>query len=164
MMVLKTVGLFVVTALPNHRMLFALSVAAKRRSGLVCSFPRPSVLAAFSWLLTLHPKPPAACTPPTGRLHYVAWLALGVDDIRPTLWDVTWCRDLTHWNECHHVRATFCLAPSPPQEAPMKNENVSDHARRQPASSGDLIEIMFAREDGVPIDRVAVAERIDSRR
>src|SRR5258708_38240869 len=44
----------------------------------------------------------------------------------------------------------------------MTNENrfLTTHVGSLPRPD-DLIEIMFAREDGVPIDRVAVAERIE---
>jgi hypothetical protein len=44
----------------------------------------------------------------------------------------------------------------------MKNENpfLTTHVGSLPRPD-DLIEIMYAREDGVPIDRVAVAERIE---
>jgi methionine synthase II (cobalamin-independent) len=44
----------------------------------------------------------------------------------------------------------------------MKSENrfLTTHVGSLPRPD-DLIEIMFAREDGVPIDRVALAERIE---
>src|SRR5882757_1109590 len=52
--------------------------------------------------------------------------------------------------------------PGRPQEVPVKSENrfLTTHVGSLPRPD-DLIEIMFAREDGVPIDRVALAERIE---
>ncbi len=91
MMVLKTVGLFVVTALAEIIGCYLPYLWLQKGRSAWLLVPAAISLAAFSWLLTLHPEAAGRVYAAYGGVYItvaLAWL-WRVDDIRPTLWDVT---------------------------------------------------------------------------
>jgi small multidrug resistance family-3 protein len=83
---LKTVALFIVTALAE-----ILGCYLPYRNGsILLLIPAAISLALFAWLLTLHPTPAGRIYAAYGGVYIcvaVAWLWF-VDGIRPTVWDI----------------------------------------------------------------------------
>lgn len=87
---LKTVGLFVVTALAEIVGCYLpyLWLREGKSAGLL--LPAALSLAAFAWLLSLHPTAAGRVYAAYGGVYIfvaILWLWL-VDSVRPTLWDL----------------------------------------------------------------------------
>jgi len=87
---IKTVALFVVTALAEIIGCYLPYLWLKQSGSIWLLFPAAVSLAVFAWLLTLHPAAAGRVYAAYGGV-YVA-VALGwlwaVDGIRPSVWDV----------------------------------------------------------------------------
>ena len=91
MMVLRTVGLFVITALAEIIGCYLPYLWLQKDRSAWLLVPAAISLAIFSWLLTLHPEAAGRVYAAYGGVYItvaLAWL-WQVDDIRPTVWDVT---------------------------------------------------------------------------
>jgi len=90
MIVLKTVGLFVVTAVAEIVGCYLPYLWLRDRAGAWVLMPAALSLVAFVWLLSLHPAEAGRTYAAYGSV-YVA-VALGwlwaVDGVRPDRWDV----------------------------------------------------------------------------
>lgn len=89
MLVAKTVGLFIATALAEIIGCYLPYLWLKKGAPVWLLFPAAISLALFAWLLTLHPTAAGRVYAAYGGV-YVA-VALGwlwaVDGIRPSIWD-----------------------------------------------------------------------------
>lgn len=87
---LSTAGLFAVTALMEITGCFLPALWLQQRAGAWVLLPAAAALAAFVWLLTLHPAASGRVYAAYGGVYVataVVWLWL-VDGIRPSAWDL----------------------------------------------------------------------------
>lgn len=87
---LKTLGLFIVTALCEIGGCHLPYVWLKQQGSAWLLLPAAALLAAFAWLLTLHPDASGRIYAAYGGVYVavaILWL-WGVDGIRPTHWDL----------------------------------------------------------------------------
>jgi small multidrug resistance family-3 protein len=90
MLVLKTFGLFVLTALAEIIGCYLPYLWLKKSGPVWFLVPAALSLALFAWLLTLHPNAAGRVYAAYGGVYIavaLAWL-WAVDGIRPTTWDV----------------------------------------------------------------------------
>ncbi len=86
----KTVALFVVTALAEIVGCYLPYLWLRDRAGVWVLVPAGLALAAFAWLLTLHPEAAGRTYAAYGGVYVavaLCWL-WAVDGIRPDRWDV----------------------------------------------------------------------------
>ena len=89
MLILKTFGLFVVTAIAEIVGCYLPYLWLKRNGSPWLLIPAAASLALFAWLLTLHPTAAGRVYAAYGGVYVavaIAWLWL-VDGNRPTAWD-----------------------------------------------------------------------------
>lgn len=87
---LKTVALFVATAIAEIVGCYLPWLWLKQNGSILLLIPAALSLALFAWLLTLHPTAAGRTYAAYGGVYIcvaVAWLWL-VDGIRPTVWDI----------------------------------------------------------------------------
>lgn len=109
MIELKTVGLFVVTALAEIVGCYLPYLWLKKDGSPWLLMPAATCLALFVWLLTLHPTAAGRVYAAYGGVYVavaIAWL-WAVDSIRPTAWD--WIGSLV----CVAGMAIIMFAPRP---------------------------------------------------
>lgn len=90
MLVLKTLSLFVATALAEIIGCYLPYLWLKKGGSILLLLPAAASLAAFAWLLSLHPTAAGRVYAAYGGVYIavaLGWLWL-VDGIRPTHWDV----------------------------------------------------------------------------
>jgi small multidrug resistance family-3 protein len=90
MLVAKTFALFVVTALAEIIGCYLPYLWFKKNASAWVLLPAAISLAAFAWLLTLHPNAAGRVYAAYGGVYIgvaLAWLWL-IDGIRPTVWDL----------------------------------------------------------------------------
>jgi small multidrug resistance family-3 protein len=89
--VAKTLGLFVVTALAEIVGCYLPYLWLKKGGSVWLLIPAAISLTVFSWLLTLHPEAAGRVYAGYGGVYItiaLLWL-WQVDGIRPTVWDIT---------------------------------------------------------------------------
>jgi small multidrug resistance family-3 protein len=89
MLFLKTLGLFVLTALAEIVGCYLPYLWLKKQGSVWLLLPAALSLAVFAWLLSLHPTAAGRVYAAYGGVYIsvaILWLWL-VDSIRPTLWD-----------------------------------------------------------------------------
>lgn len=88
---LKTVALFLLTALTEIAGCYLPWLWLRQGKSAWLLLPAATSLALFAWLLTLHPAAAGRVYAAYGGVYiFVAILWLwSVDGIRPTLWDIT---------------------------------------------------------------------------
>lgn len=87
---IKTVGLFVLTALAEIVGCYFPYLWLKEGKSVWLLLPALLSLALFAWLLTLHPTAAGRTYAAYGGVYIavaIAWLWL-VDGVRPTTWDI----------------------------------------------------------------------------
>ncbi len=87
---LKTVGLFLITALAEITGCYLPYLWLREGKPIWLLIPGALSLAAFAWLLSLHPTAAGRVYAAYGGVYIFAailWL-WAVDGIRPTLWDI----------------------------------------------------------------------------
>ncbi|MGB3386014.1 MAG: YnfA family protein [Marinomonas sp.] len=87
---LKTVGLFMVTALAEIIGCYLPYLWLREGKSIWLLLPAALSLIAFAWLLTLHPSAAGRVYAAYGGVYIftaILWL-WAVDDIRPTAWDL----------------------------------------------------------------------------
>jgi small multidrug resistance family-3 protein len=90
MLAAKTFGLFVITALAEIIGCYLPYLWLKKGASAWVLLPAALSLAAFAWLLTLHPNAAGRIYAAYGGVYIsvaLGWLWL-VDGIRPSAWDV----------------------------------------------------------------------------
>ena len=90
MLILKTLGLFILTAVAEIVGCYLPYVWLKRGGSVWLLVPAIASLALFSWLLTLHPTAAGRVYAAYGGVYVavaVLWLWI-VDGNRPTSWDL----------------------------------------------------------------------------
>jgi small multidrug resistance family-3 protein len=90
MLVAKTFGLFALTALAEIIGCYLPYLWLKTGAPAWVLLPAALSLAAFAWLLTLHPNAAGRVYAAYGGVYIgvaLAWL-WAVDGIRPTMWDI----------------------------------------------------------------------------
>ena len=90
MLELKTLGLFVLTAIAEIVGCYLPYLWRTRGAPVWLLFPAAAALALFVWLLSLHPTAAGRVYAAYGGVYVataIAWL-WAVDGMRPTLWDV----------------------------------------------------------------------------
>ena len=87
---LKTIALFLVTAVAEIVGCYLPYLWLKQDKSILLLIPAALSLTVFAWLLTLHPTPAGRVYAAYGGVYiFVAILWLwGVDGIQPTLWDI----------------------------------------------------------------------------
>lgn len=86
---LKTVALFVVTAIAEIVGCYLPYLWLRQTGSVWLLLPAAASLAVFAWLLTLHPEASGRVYAAYGGIYVavaIAWLWL-VDGIKPTSWD-----------------------------------------------------------------------------
>tara|TARA_B100002049_G_C15898528_1_gene298906 strand:- start:192 stop:524 length:333 start_codon:yes stop_codon:yes gene_type:complete len=86
---LKTVALFIVTALAEIVGCYLSYLWLREHKSIWLLLPAALSLAAFAWLLSLHPTAAGRVYAAYGGVYIfmaILWLWL-IDGIRPTLWD-----------------------------------------------------------------------------
>lgn len=87
---LKTIALFMVTALAEIIGCYWVYLCLRQDKTLWLLLPAGLSLAAFAWLLTLHPTAAGRVYAAYGGVYIfmaIVWLWL-IDGIRPTTWDL----------------------------------------------------------------------------
>lgn len=87
---LKTVGLFIITALAEIIGCYLPYLWLRQEKSIWLLVPAAFCLAAFAWLLTLHPTAAGRVYAAYGGVYVfmaIMWLWL-VEGIRPTTWDL----------------------------------------------------------------------------
>ena len=87
---LRTLALFVLTAIAEIAGCYLASLWLTQRRSAWLLVPAASSLAAFAWLLTLHPQAAGRVYAAYGGVYIgvaIMWLWL-IDSIRPTGWDL----------------------------------------------------------------------------
>ncbi len=87
---IRTVGLFIITALAEIVGCYLVYVWLRESKPIWLLFPATLSLAAFAWLLTLHPTAAGRVYAAYGGVYIfmaIIWL-WAVDGIRPTMWDI----------------------------------------------------------------------------
>lgn len=90
MLILKTLGLFVITAIAEIVGCYLPYLWLKRNGSAWLLVPALASLALFAWLLTLHPTAAGRVYAAYGGVYVavaILWLWL-VDGNRPTSWDL----------------------------------------------------------------------------
>lgn len=90
MLMLKTFGLFVITAIAEIIGCYLPYLWLKRNGSAWLLLPAVASLAAFAWLLTLHPTAAGRVYAAYGGVYVavaILWLWI-VDGARPTAWDL----------------------------------------------------------------------------
>jgi small multidrug resistance family-3 protein len=90
MLILKTLGLFVITAIAEIVGCYLPYLWLKRNGSAWLLVPALASLALFAWLLTLHPTAAGRVYAAYGGVYVgvaILWLWL-VDGDRPTSWDL----------------------------------------------------------------------------
>ena len=90
MLILKTFGLFVITAVAEIVGCYLPYLWLKRNGSPWLLIPAAASLALFAWLLTLHPTAAGRVYAAYGGVYVavaIAWLWV-VDGNRPTAWDL----------------------------------------------------------------------------
>ena len=90
MLIIKTFGLFVITAIAEIVGCYLPYLWLKKAASPWLLIPGLASLALFAWLLTLHPTAAGRIYAAYGGVYVavaVLWLWL-VDGVRPTSWDV----------------------------------------------------------------------------
>ena len=90
MLILKTLGLFVITAIAEIVGCYLPYLWLKRSGSAWLLVPALASLAVFAWLLTLHPTAAGRVYAAYGGVYgavAILWLWL-VDGTRPTSWDI----------------------------------------------------------------------------
>jgi len=88
--VLKTFGLFLLTAVAEIVGCYLPYLVLKQDKSVWLLIPAALALAIFAWLLTLHPTASGRVYAAYGGVYVMVaifWL-WGVDGIRPTTWDI----------------------------------------------------------------------------
>jgi len=88
--ILKTFGLFTITAIAEIVGCYLPYLWLKKSGPMWLLLPAAACLALFAWLLTLHPFPAGRTYAAYGGIYVaiaVCWL-WAVDGITPTRWDV----------------------------------------------------------------------------
>jgi small multidrug resistance family-3 protein len=87
---LKTVGLFIITALAEIVGCYLPYLWLREGKTIWLLVPAALSLAAFAWLLTLHPTAAGRVYAAYGGMYiFMATLWLwAIEDIRPTTWDI----------------------------------------------------------------------------
>jgi len=88
--VLKTFGLFLLTAVAEIVGCYLPYLVLKQDKSVWLLIPGALALAIFAWLLTLHPTASGRVYAAYGGVYVMVaifWL-WGVDGIRPTTWDI----------------------------------------------------------------------------
>jgi small multidrug resistance family-3 protein len=91
MLVAKTFGLFLITALAEIVGCYLPYLWLKKGASAWVLVPAAISLAVFAWLLTLHPAASGRVYAAYGGVYIavaLAWLWV-VDGVRPTVWDFT---------------------------------------------------------------------------
>lgn len=90
MLELKTVGLFIITALAEIVGCYLPYLWLREGKTIWLLVPAALSLAAFAWLLTLHPTAAGRVYAAYGGMYvFMAMLWLwAIEDIRPTTWDI----------------------------------------------------------------------------
>ena len=90
MLELKTVGLFIITALAEIVGCYLPYLWLREGKTIWLLVPAALSLAAFAWLLTLHPTAAGRVYAAYGGMYiFMATLWLwAIEDIRPTTWDI----------------------------------------------------------------------------
>jgi len=87
---LKTVGLFIITALAEIVGCYLPYLWLREGKTIWLLVPAALSLAAFAWLLTLHPTAAGRVYAAYGGMYIfmaILWL-WAIEDIRPTTWDI----------------------------------------------------------------------------
>jgi small multidrug resistance family-3 protein len=90
MLILKTFGLFVLTAVAEIAGCYLPYVWLRKNGSTCLLIPAAVSLALFAWLLTLHPTAAGRVYAAYGGVYIgvaILWLWL-IDGIRPTAWDL----------------------------------------------------------------------------
>ena len=90
MLIIKTFGLFIMTALAEIIGCYLPYLWLKKNASPWVLFPAAVSLAAFAWLLSLHPHAAGRVYAAYGGVYIsvaLCWLWL-VDGIRPSFWDI----------------------------------------------------------------------------
>ncbi|MDE0756091.1 MAG: YnfA family protein [Woeseiaceae bacterium] len=90
MLELKTVGLFIITALAEIVGCYLPYLWLREGKTIWLLVPAALSLAAFAWLLTLHPTAAGRVYAAYGGMYIfmaILWL-WAIEDIRPTTWDI----------------------------------------------------------------------------
>lgn len=90
MLELKTVGLFIITALAEIVGCYLPYLWLREGKTIWLLVPAALSLAAFAWLLTLHPTAAGRVYAAYGGMYVfmaILWL-WAIEDIRPTTWDI----------------------------------------------------------------------------
>ena len=90
MLELKTVGLFIITALAEIVGCYLPYLWLREGKTIWLLVPAALSLAAFVWLLTLHPTAAGRVYAAYGGMYIfmaILWL-WAIEDIRPTTWDI----------------------------------------------------------------------------
>jgi small multidrug resistance family-3 protein len=90
MVIVKTLGLFVLTALAEILGCYLPYLWLKKQGSVWLLVPAACSLALFAWLLSLHPTAAGRVYAAYGGVYIsvaILWLWL-VDSVRPTVWDV----------------------------------------------------------------------------
>lgn len=91
MFIVKTVGLFVITAVAEILGCYLAYLWLKKNGSPWLLLPAALSLAAFAWLLCLHPTAAGRVYAAYGGIYIgvaILWL-WAVDGVRPTSWDLT---------------------------------------------------------------------------
>ena len=88
---LKTISLFIITALAEIAGCYLPYLWLKQDKSILLLIPAAICLSLFAWLFTLHPNASGRVYAAYGGVYiFVAILWLwGVDGIKPTVWDIT---------------------------------------------------------------------------
>ncbi|MCG3111133.1 MAG: YnfA family protein [Candidatus Manganitrophus sp. SB1] len=90
MLIAKTLGLFIVTALAEIVGCYLPYLWLKKNASVWLLLPAAASLALFSWLLSLHPTAAGRVYAAYGGVYVsvaILWLWL-VDSVQPTTWDL----------------------------------------------------------------------------
>lgn len=88
---MKTVALYLLTALAEILGCYLPYLWLRQNGSAWLLIPAAASLAAFAWLLTLHPDASGRVYAAYGGIYIavaIAWLWL-VDGVRPSVWDMT---------------------------------------------------------------------------
>ena len=87
---LKTIGLFIITALAEIVGCYLPYLWLKQDKSILLLIPAAASLSLFAWLLSLHPEAAGRVYAAYGGVYIcvaILWL-WGVDGIKPSMWDI----------------------------------------------------------------------------